>query len=279
MRLHPAYIDLKLSVPRLGKPWSKTVEEGGVSFGAPVLVAIAALLAVSRSAGAQTGTRQFADTTIVTAPAHVTESVGPVVSSVIPPGHFVGVVLDDSTGRGVEQASFTIIGRPFSLFNSDARGRFSGRLVAQRSDSLFVRAPGYLSVEMPAVMRAEFGYVAVITLKRAPPPERCKARDEATTYQPGVLVDLRDAVTGGPSYGPATLTVRDGEYSDQSTTVYILADRRYTIIAAQKRPGRYEVAVRSPDYHDWYARVETRPMEGCPGQFQPGTVTAWLVPR
>ena len=62
-----------------------------------------------------------------------------------------------------------------------------------------------------------------------------------------VTVEMRDARTGAALSGPATLTVRDGAFTE---TVQIPAE--FTSMGvAHERAGVYVVTVSKPGYRDW----------------------------
>jgi hypothetical protein len=73
-----------------------------------------------------------------------------------------------------------------------------------------------------------------------------------TSIEPGVVVEIRDAVDANPLADHATGTVRDGTYTDAlrpyaSTGEGVLLSRA----AADERAGTYVVEVSHPGYITW----------------------------
>jgi hypothetical protein len=73
----------------------------------------------------------------------------------------------------------------------------------------------------------------------------------------GVVVEVRDSVTGAPAADGARLIVRDGAYADTSDQLPFTEP--LTLRAAGERGGIYDVTVEKSDYRDWTrTRVRVR---------------------
>ena len=227
--------------------------------------------------GPQTAAPVARDSTVATVERiPVVISQGPAVSARVPAGEIVGFVLDDSTGQAIPGAQ---IYTGLTIAQTDSAGRFRLRVRPRDVDTLMVRRIGYQKLRLPARLHRDSGYVAVFALR----PEHvllCGVVVDADPPEPpAVMVALRDAATGAPLAGPATLEVRDGGYVDGSDAVSTAPDRSRWITAARGRAGRYTVTVRSPGYHVWHGETATRARPSCPDEFEAGVLIAWLLPR
>lgn len=82
-----------------------------------------------------------------------------------------------------------------------------------------------------------------------------------TDFRYGVVVEVRDSVTGAPAAAGARLVVRDGAYADTSDQLPFTEP--LMLQAAGERGGRYDLTVQKPDYRDW-TRTGVRVWEdGC----------------
>ena len=75
--------------------------------------------------------------------------------------------------------------------------------------------------------------------------------------EPGVIVQIRDAVTNEPAGEGATGTVRDGNYEETMQPYFQLATDGTplpSLAGAFDRPGTYDVLVQKPGYADWSAQ-------------------------
>lgn len=75
----------------------------------------------------------------------------------------------------------------------------------------------------------------------------------------GIVVEVRDAVTGAPAATSARLTVRDGEYVETVETPWPATDALILQAAAERR-GTYDVTVQKSGYLDW-TRADVRVRE------------------
>jgi hypothetical protein len=66
----------------------------------------------------------------------------------------------------------------------------------------------------------------------------------------GVVVEVRDAVTGAPAADGARLTVRDGEYVE-TTEARVPSPDALFLQGAGERAGTYDVTVQKSGYQDW----------------------------
>jgi hypothetical protein len=80
-------------------------------------------------------------------------------------------------------------------------------------------------------------------------------------FRYGIVVEVRDSVTGEPAADGARLIVRDGAYADTSDQLPFTEP--LTLRAAGERGGRYDITVEKPDYREW-TRTRVRVWEdGC----------------
>jgi hypothetical protein len=77
--------------------------------------------------------------------------------------------------------------------------------------------------------------------------------------RPGIVVEVRDAVTGAPAADGARLVARDGNYVE--TVDGPPAPNLTFLQAAGERPGRYDLTVSKPGYHNW-TRAGVRVRDG-----------------
>src|SRR5918999_787750 len=68
-------------------------------------------------------------------------------------------------------------------------------------------------------------------------------------FRHGIVVEVRDAVTGATAAEGARLVVRDGNYVE--TVDGPPAPSLTFLQAAGERPGRYDLTVSKPGYVDW----------------------------
>ncbi len=82
-----------------------------------------------------------------------------------------------------------------------------------------------------------------------------------TDFRFGIVVEVRDAVSGAPAADGARLIVRDGDYVE---TVDAPPTPSSTFLqAAGERVGRYDVTVQKPGYAEW-TRTDVQVLrDGC----------------
>ncbi len=71
-----------------------------------------------------------------------------------------------------------------------------------------------------------------------------------TIALPAIIVYVRDAPSGVPAAGGATVVARSGSYAD-SVSVPTGLTYDYPVSLASERPGTYAVTVRKTGYRDW----------------------------
>jgi hypothetical protein len=70
----------------------------------------------------------------------------------------------------------------------------------------------------------------------------------------GVVVDVRDSVTGAPAAAGARLIVRDGAYADTSEQLPSPYTDELILQAAGERGGIYDLTIQKPNYQEWTRR-------------------------
>ena len=215
----------------------------------------------------------------------------PVASASVPRGELAGVVLDAETGAPLALVQVWQPNGTLAVM-SDSSGRF--RIpVPNVNGTLRLMRIGYTpsSVTVP---RTDSGLAAVIAL-RANPVILChvsiggpavyevdgKGRRRLMTSverHPGVVVIAHDVMTARAPVGGISVVVRDSSFTD---SVAVRADTSDRIVAsgAFERPGRYEVVVRSPGYHDWTGTSVARTVSECGGELRAAVFHAWLIPQ
>lgn len=73
-----------------------------------------------------------------------------------------------------------------------------------------------------------------------------------TDFRYGVVVEVRDSVTGAPAAAGARLIVRDGAYADTSDQPPFVDP--LILQAAGERGGFYDLTVQKPNYQEWTRR-------------------------
>ena len=65
----------------------------------------------------------------------------------------------------------------------------------------------------------------------------------------GIVVTVRDSVTGNVVPGPVVVTARDGSYAETAGPPF--SNGVDSFVLAVERKGRYDVSVQAPDYRTW----------------------------
>ena len=213
-------------------------------------------------------------------PRRVVWTINPRVSSKVPAGELVGVVVDEQNGEPLARARVTATDKYYnaganSSVETDSAGRF--RVTVPREAAAVrvehtQRPPTFL----PLDWNRDSGLVAVVALQR-PVILPCMVV-VSTLSLPGVDIRARDAMTGAGPLVPVTITVSSGTFRD-SLVVNVDSLGRVSRDIAPDRPGFYHVTVRALGYRDWTGAAATRPRPGCAGQFIPAIFHAWLTPR
>jgi hypothetical protein len=205
------------------------------------------------------------------------------------------VVVDAETGRPIPLVQVGIVASGGPVV-TDSSGRFLLRL-PNAPVTVHVRRIGYDALTIPVTPREDSGSAAVFALRLAPvitcyvtsgggaaiivgPNGRqtYSSVPPRVERHPGVVVTVRDALTGRAPPGVVAVTVRDSTFSD-SVVARSDADDRAVATAAPDRPGRYDVTVRSSGYHDWIGSASTRIASECGGELIPAVFHVWLIPR
>jgi hypothetical protein len=220
-------------------------------------------------------------------------SQGPFASATVPPGELAGVVVDAETGRPLPLVQLGIIA-PGDPVMTDSSGRFVLRL-PNVPVSVRVRRIGYEALTIPVTPREDSGSAAVFAIHPAPvtlcqvtvgggmgvilgPNGRRTYLPPRVERHPGVVVTVRDALTGRAPPGVIAVSVRDSTFSD-SVVARSDSDDRAVATAALDRSGRYDVTVRSDGYREWTGSASTRIASECGGELIPAVFHVWLIPR
>ena len=225
-------------------------------------------------------------------PSIVAWSQGPFASAMVEPGDLAGVVVDAETGRPISLVQVGIIA-PGGPALTDSSGRFRLRL-PNAPATVHVRRIGYEALTVPVVPRGDSGLAVVFALRPAlvtvcrvsvlPAPMEITSDGRRIMIQPrverypGVVVTIRDALTGRAPPGVVTVSVRDGAFTDSVVARSDSGDRAVAITALD-RPGRYDVTVRSGGYGEWTGSASTRIASECGGELVPAVFHVWLIPR
>jgi hypothetical protein len=229
-------------------------------------------------------------------PAVVASSQGPFASAVVARGELAGVVVDAETGRPLPLVQVAIVDAAGSAL-SDSSGHFQLRL-PNVPVKLYVRRIGYEIHSTVVTPHADSGSAVVFALRQARnilcsvtsggapmqiavgPNGRQTIRPLPTRVErhPGVVVMVRDAMTGRAPPGAVAVSVRNGAFSD-SVMAQPDSGNRAVAMAALERPGHYEVTVRSEGYREWTGSASTRIASECGGELIPAVFHACLIPR
>jgi hypothetical protein len=68
-------------------------------------------------------------------------------------------------------------------------------------------------------------------------------------FRYGIIVEVRDSITGAPAAEGARLIARDGAYADTSDQFAFVEP--LTLRAAGERGGRYDLAIQKTGYREW----------------------------
>jgi hypothetical protein len=79
-------------------------------------------------------------------------------------------------------------------------------------------------------------------------------RDCTTDARPGLIVEVRDSLSGQSVIDGSTLLIVSGTYQEQETIPAIGT----AFAVAYERPGTYEVTVRKVGYADWRTVASVR---------------------
>jgi hypothetical protein len=71
----------------------------------------------------------------------------------------------------------------------------------------------------------------------------------STDFRYGIIVEVRDSVTGAAAAVDARLIVRDGTYADTSDQLPFTDP--LILRAAGERGGRYDLTIQKAGYHEW----------------------------
>lgn len=226
-------------------------------------------------------------------PAVVAWSQGPLASATVPPGQLAGVVVDAETGRPIPLVQVGIIAFAGPVM-TDSSGRFLLRL-PNVPVSVHVGRIGYELLTIRVIPREDSGSAAVFALHPTPvitcsvsigggmaitvgPNGRRTYIPPRVERRPGVVVTVRDALTGRAPPGVIAVSVRDSTFRDSVIAQSDSGDRAVAT-AALDRQGRYDVVVRSNGYREWTGSASTRIASECGGELIPAVFHVWLIPR
>ena len=229
-------------------------------------------------------------------PDAVAWSQGPFASAAVARGELAGVVVDAETGRPIPLVQLAIISAGGPAM-TDSSGHFQLRL-PNASATVYVRRIGYETHSTVVTPHADSGLAVVFALRPARvrlcsvsggteaveiilgPNGRQTVRPLPPRVErhPGVVVTVRDAMTGRAPPGAVAVSVRDGAFSD-SVAAQSDSGNRVVAMAALERSGHYDVTVRSEGYREWTGSASSRIASECGGELIPAVLHAWLIPN
>lgn len=202
-------------------------------------------------------------------------TVGPLPTDSTPPGTIRGVVVDESTGRGIESAYVSIAnrnrqGRRIGAV-TDALGRFQFSFASFDSFTIQAGRIPYSTQMLHVRLNASRGYTVVLGL-----PLGHMFVDPACGPSP-VTVVVRDVLSGGAPPNGATAPLTAHGYRDSTTALPAPNDSalvfRLGTPAAFMRD--FSIVVQSPGFRSWRADVVADKVR-CPN---PAALQAWLLPK
>lgn len=207
-------------------------------------------------------------------------SAGPFMTNSIPPGTIRGVVIDDSTGRGLSGVIVSIAqkqrdGRRIGAV-TDSLGRFLLSFAPFDTLTFATRAMGYAAHALPARLDPSHGYILVLTLSRLPPRAACAWPPGP---EPAVIVLVRDALSGRAPAAGATVKITAPGYRDSVTTVPAPGDSALVFrLGTYGYFHTYSLEVQSPGRRTWRAGDVTEVKAPCGAPMFP-VQQIWLVPQ
>lgn len=210
------------------------------------------------------------------APRHpVVVTVGPLPTDSTPAGSIRGVVVDESTGRGIESAYVSVAnrtreGRRIGVV-TDALGRFQFSFAPFDSFTIQAGRIAYSTQLLHVRLNASRGYTLVLAL-----PLGHVFVDPVCGPSPVTIV-VRDVLSGGaPPYG-ATAELVAHEYRDSTTAMPAPDDS--ALVFRLGTPGAFmgdfSIVVQSPGFRSWRADV-VADKHPCAA---PPALRAWLLPN
>ena len=226
----------------------------------------------------------------------------PESADTVAPGTLSGIVIDDTTGRGVAGATvYARVGTPvrdvsdgaaprpheakFRAMRSvrtDAQGRFHmapDSVRAREVASITVQVIGYGTRSFDYHPQLGVGYVIRIALHPTP------LRICADFFAPYPEVHVFDALTGRAPPGGATLVVAQGNHSASAHGLPSARDTTLTLSTPADPPPKWwdfgapvDLTVESVGYWSWREQNLTSSMSSC-GGLVPISRAAWLLPR
>lgn len=216
------------------------------------------------------------DTPLKPAPRHAAVvTVGPLPADSAAPGTIRGVVVDDSTGRGIESAHVSIAsqhreGREIGA-ETDRFGRFQFTFAPLDSFTIQAGRIPYSTQLMHVRLDASRGYIIVFGLALGH-----MFVDPVCGPTP-VTVVVRDVLSGRAPPNGATVLLSAHEYRDSATAFPAPNDSALVFRLATRGGfmGDFALVVQSPGFRPWRADVAPDNV-ACAS---PATVRAWLLPN
>lgn len=201
-------------------------------------------------------------------------TVGPFPTDSAAPGTIRGVVVDDSTGQGIQSVFVSIVdrhreGRGIGA-ETDRLGRFQFSFAPFDSFTIQAGRIGYRIQQLHVRVDASRGYAIALALAQRPPQIYCGPSRSVT-------VIVRDVLSGRAPPNGATVQLTADAYRD-SATAQAAPDDSALIVRMRKNGGfekTFSVVVRSPGFRTWRA-------DDIPGQTPCRDLPAlyvWLLPR
>ena len=207
------------------------------------------------------------------------QTLGPFTSDSTPPGVIRGVVVDDSTGRGVDGAQVFVSRQPRDGRGvgaiSDELGRFQFRFAPFDSVTLVAKRIAYTGADLRVRLDPSRGYTILFALS----PRRVMLCGWPAGPEPAVVVSVRDAVSGrAPAHG-ATVKITAPGYRDSVSKIPMPGDSALVFqLGTIGYFHSYSLAVQSPGFREWRIDGVRDVQVPCGGLVFP-IQHVWLLPQ
>jgi hypothetical protein len=209
----------------------------------------------------------------------VAQTLGPFTSDSTAPGVIRGVVVDDSTGRGVDAAQVFVLrqrrsGRGVGAI-TDKLGRFQFSFAPFDSLTLVAKRIAYSGAVLPVRLDPSRGYTILLALS----PRPVMLCGWPVGPEPAVIVSVRDAVSGRAPANGATVKITAPGYRDSVSKVSTLDDSALVFqLGSFGYFHTYSLVVQSPGFREWRVDDVGDVQVPCGGLVFP-IQHVWLLPQ